>query len=290
MRTLVLVSWLYLIINPFPSIGNLTSLSYLNFSYAGFAGQIPKEIFRLTKFSILDYSRNVGCLERFPKRSFRIDLSRNEQLGPISMSNFRLRDLEDLSLSFNKFNGMQELEPYPLHNLHTFDLSFNQLHGKIPILPPLTMNNSSSPIPDAFPIDCSLHILDLDGKLLTDRIPKLLANCRYLEVNDIRIDEFYYEDGVTAINKGIGMEMIKIARGFTSIGFSSNNFEVGIPKELELLKFLHDQQDWDQGKGEGKMTAYYLTYIRVSEVDIFYKIHDDRKIKKSSCGLGSHIV
>nr|XP_048331630.1 receptor-like protein EIX1 [Ziziphus jujuba var. spinosa] len=245
MRTLVLVSWLYLIINPFPSIGNLTSLSYLNFSYAGFAGQIPKEIFRLTN------SRNVGCLERFPKRSFRIDLNRNELLGPISMSNFELRDLEDLSLSFNKFNGMQELEPYPLHNLHTFDLSFNQLHGKIPILPPLTImqtcllslshtfglniprNNSSSPIPDAFPIDCSLHILDLDGKLLTDRIPKLLANCRYLEVNDIRIDEFYYEDGVTAINKG----------------------------STRLRS------------GEGRRKNY-LTY-RVSEVDIFYKIHDD---------------
>lgn len=42
-----------------------------------------------------------------------------------------------------------------------------------------------------------------------------------------------------------------------------------------LFSSLQDQQDWDQGKGEGRMTAYYLTCIRVSEVDIFYKIHDD---------------
>ncbi|KAF3448085.1 hypothetical protein FNV43_RR08793 [Rhamnella rubrinervis] len=53
------------------------------------------------------------------------------------------------------------------------------------------------------------------------------------------VSKHKYQDAVSVMNKGLAMELLKIANGFTSIDFSSNNFHGKIPKELGQLKALH---------------------------------------------------
>ncbi|PNY12684.1 hypothetical protein L195_g009318 [Trifolium pratense] len=48
-----------------------------------------------------------------------------------------------------------------------------------------------------------------------------------------------YEDSVTIVNKGHQLNFAKIFIAFTSLDFSSNQFEGPIPKELMSLKALH---------------------------------------------------
>jgi hypothetical protein len=48
-----------------------------------------------------------------------------------------------------------------------------------------------------------------------------------------------YEDSVTIVNKGHQLNLVKILIAFTSLDFSSNQFEGPIPKELMSLTALH---------------------------------------------------
>ncbi|KAF3448113.1 hypothetical protein FNV43_RR08823 [Rhamnella rubrinervis] len=86
------------------------------------------------------------------------------------------------------------------------------------------------------------------GELPGKRLPKwhvMMAVKLYFTQNftDANIYEtvskYKYQDAVSVMNKGLEMELLNIANGFTSIDFSSNNFHGKIPKVLGQLKALH---------------------------------------------------
>ncbi|KAF3448086.1 hypothetical protein FNV43_RR08794 [Rhamnella rubrinervis] len=111
----------------------LLKLLSINLHNNSFNGNIPS-LFTLPLLEYLDLSHNQfsGQVLEFlnaPSSMLKsIDLSGNKLQGPIPMSIFKLRELEDLTLSFNKFNGTMQLDMIEgLPNLITLDLSYNNL-------------------------------------------------------------------------------------------------------------------------------------------------------------------
>ncbi|KAF3448104.1 hypothetical protein FNV43_RR08814 [Rhamnella rubrinervis] len=204
-----------------------------------------------------DFSFNQlhGKILILPPIIYNVDLSSNSFTSsiPSDIGN-NLCSAFYFSLSNNSLTGIIPQSICKAGYLKVLDLSSNNLTATIPTCMfalsyitavKLGRNNLSGPIPDAFPVDCNFKTLNLNGNLLTHRIPKSLANCRALEYLDLdaniyeTVSRRKYEDAVSVMNKGLEMELLKIANGFTSIDLSSNNFHGKMPKELRQLKALH---------------------------------------------------
>nr|XP_048330643.1 receptor-like protein Cf-9 homolog [Ziziphus jujuba var. spinosa] len=209
---------------PLPSAAywqGLLNLVYVDLTNNTITGSVPSSLFSLPSMQWIDLSYNQfsGRLLEFqiPPSSVlaSVDLRGNELEGPIPKSFFKLKNLGDLLLPFNRFNGTFQLDMIQnLINLEPLELSYNNLlsvntSGNNSNFSSLTLfttlklascnlrtfpdmlrnqpvlNNLSGPIPDAFPVNCSLENLDVDGNLLTGRISKSLVNCRALEVLNV---------------------------------------------------------------------------------------------------------
>ncbi|PQM33752.1 hypothetical protein Pyn_21788 [Prunus yedoensis var. nudiflora] len=86
---------------------------------------------------------------------------------------------------------------------------------------------------------------EIRGKVMTTWQTMMVAKGDVLsELNQLRfrvfeVDEVYYQDTVTVINKGLEMQLVKILTVFTSIDLSCNNFTGSIPKEMGDLLSLY---------------------------------------------------
>uniref|UniRef100_A0A2N9I169 Leucine-rich repeat-containing N-terminal plant-type domain-containing protein n=1 Tax=Fagus sylvatica TaxID=28930 RepID=A0A2N9I169_FAGSY len=135
-----------------PEFGNLTNLNYLNLSNAGFVGQIPTEISRLTSsyngsfpekifqvptLQILDLSNNGllnGSLPEFhPNSSLRsLLLSGTKFSGALPDSIGNLKMLSKIDLSICNFSGSIPSSVANLTQLVYLDMSTNYFTGPVP--------------------------------------------------------------------------------------------------------------------------------------------------------------
>ncbi|XP_047942912.1 receptor-like protein 49 [Salvia hispanica] len=134
---------LYLNYTPIPKgIGNLTYLTHLNLSYAGFGGQVPFEISSLTRLASLDISTRRGTLSlEHPNlemlvqnltrlEEIHVDLSFNYLTGSLPSTLFEgLSNLVRLDLSYNSFSGNIPHSLSGLPSLLELDLRKNQFNG-----------------------------------------------------------------------------------------------------------------------------------------------------------------
>ncbi|KAF3448075.1 hypothetical protein FNV43_RR08783 [Rhamnella rubrinervis] len=222
-------------------IQGLSNLVILDLSYNNFsvnASGDGSNIFSFPKLGVLQLaSCNLRIFPHLIKNQlslYYLDISRNHIYGEIPswIWNVGNGSKLTLNLSHNHFVALQE--PYSLKNVGSLDLSFNQLHGKIPILPP-----------EAF-------YIDLNGNLLTERIPKSLANCRALEVLNLGNNQMLHTFPIFLKNLSTMRVLILRFNKFygsitcsESIGawpviqifnVASNNFSGGLPGQC-LIKW-----------------------------------------------------
>jgi Leucine-rich repeat (LRR) protein len=170
-----------------PEFGNLTNLSYLNLSWAGFTGQIPIEISRLTRLITLDlstYSRynsnlpdlatlvqNLSELEELYLDGVNISAQGNEWCQALSSS---LPNLRVLSMSRCHLSGPLHSSLQKLQSLSIIRLNYNDL---------------SAPVPDFFADFTNLTSLSLSSCGLNGKFPKQIFQAPTLQTLDLSDNE-----------------------------------------------------------------------------------------------------
>ncbi|KAM3737767.1 hypothetical protein ACB098_09G081100 [Castanea mollissima] len=174
-----------------PEFGNLTNLSYLNLSNAGFAGQIPIEISRLTRLVTLDLSlfpqfltelnfenpdfativQNLTCLTKLYLDGVFISSQGNEWCQALSSS---LPNLRVLSMSYCNLSGPLDSSLQKLQSLSIINLS---------------NNNFSAPVPEFFADFRHLTSLCLRSCRLNGQIPKKIFQVPTLQTVDLSQNE-----------------------------------------------------------------------------------------------------
>ncbi|KAL4606302.1 hypothetical protein ACB092_09G093200, partial [Castanea dentata] len=188
---------------PFP-FGNLTKLSYLNLSNAGFVGQIPNAISRLTRLVTLDLStlfylsvpmlkledpnlamlvQNLSEIKGLYLDGVNISASGNKWCQPLSSS---LPNLSVLSMSDCYLSGPLDSSLLNLQSLSIIRLNNNPLNAPVPDFfanfTNLTyLGLSSCGLNGTFPENIfhvpSLQTLDLsNNELLQGSLPEFLPN------------------------------------------------------------------------------------------------------------------
>jgi hypothetical protein len=155
-----------------PQIGNLTQLTYLNFSSNNLSGSIPSELMNCHNLSVLDVSVNFlsGIVP--------------PQLGNLSQ-------LQVLWLSNNTFSSsIPDALGNSCQKLTSLKADFANLSGTIPtslgkcqnlIVLSLLYNNLTGNIPSTLGNLQLLQQLWLPGNSLTGSIPMSLAKCKSME-------------------------------------------------------------------------------------------------------------
>ncbi|KAL4598621.1 hypothetical protein ACB092_11G071300 [Castanea dentata] len=162
--------------------GNLTNLSYLNLSYAGFAGQIPIEISRLTRLVTLDLS----CINKVHSDQNPLKLE-NPNLATLVQNLTRLMELYldgALSSSLPNLSGLSMSDcdlPGPL------DSSLQKLQSLSIIN--LNYNNFSAPVPEFFADFRNLTSLNLRSCGLNGQFPKKIFQVPTLQTIDLSNNE-----------------------------------------------------------------------------------------------------
>ncbi|XP_056172470.1 receptor-like protein 43 isoform X2 [Syzygium oleosum] len=239
--------------NRFPSLeipsgfGNLINLVYLNLSNAGFAGQVPIGISRLTRLR--------GQTLPLPPHATYMDFSSNNFTLVIPLAiGTSLSTAIFFSLSNNNFQGFIPESICEAGYLEVLDLSHNNLTGSIPdclVMESLKVLNLRDNALDGsiinFPEHCGLKTLDLSSNRLQGKFPKSLANCTNLEVLDVgnnQIDDVYpcelksiaslrvlvlrsnkFHGGVGCVETNGTWKMLQI------VDVSSNNFSGTLPAQ-----------------------------------------------------------
>ncbi|KAI9154265.1 hypothetical protein LWI28_023547 [Acer negundo] len=171
-------------------LANLTNLTYLNLSDAGFVGQIPIEISSLTRLVTLDLScsftarlqlenpnlkvlvQNFSELRELYLDRVNISAHGNEWGQALSSS---LPNLQVLSLSFCFLSGPIHSSLADLHSLSVIRLDFNDL---------------SSPVPEFLAEFPSLTILSLAYCGLKGKLSKNIFKVSTLETLDLTLNNF----------------------------------------------------------------------------------------------------
>ncbi|XP_031098272.1 receptor-like protein 54 [Ipomoea triloba] len=170
-----------------------------------------------------------------------LDLSQNLLEGKVPPSLINCTKLKVLNLGNNKISDTFPCWLNKLSNLHILVLHSNHFHGSISC-PMLGVNNS-------WP---SLQVIDLSSNNFSGHLPtdlflalkailvernELNSKADYLHfTGDSRI---YYQDSIILSLKGQTYTIEKVLSIFTSIDFSSNQFEGSIPESVGELKQLY---------------------------------------------------
>ncbi|CAN1134265.1 Receptor-like protein 7 [Linum perenne] len=206
---------------PIPSclMGNISTLAVLNLRDNKFSSNIPDTFKESCSLQTLDLSRNQ--LEGKVPNS----LSNCTELEVLDLGNNRLSDgfpcllksktnLQVLVLRNNSFHGSLGCPHIPgnWQKLQIVDLAFNKFSGQV------------------------------NSRCLTTWEAMMGDRSRvedHLKFEPFQFTQLYYQDSTTVTTKGLQLEFLKILTVFTSIDFSSNNFEGPIPETLGKFSALY---------------------------------------------------
>ncbi|KAI8026273.1 Receptor-like protein 6 [Camellia lanceoleosa] len=207
------------------SFGNLTSLTYLNLSNAGFYGQIPIEFSHLKRLVTLDLStlyfpgirslqlhnpnlstllQNLTGLTELrldSKLQYRSEIHLGSNNLSVSVPEFfaNFRSLKVLSLSSSNLEGQFAPKIFQVPMLQTLDLLNNiKLRGFLPEFLQngslqrlvLSYTNFSGRLPDSIGNLRNLSMIDLSECNFTGPIPNSMANLNHLVYLDLSSNNF----------------------------------------------------------------------------------------------------
>ncbi|CAN1771769.1 Receptor-like protein 7 [Linum perenne] len=195
------------------------TLAVLNLRDNKLSGNIPDRFQESCSLETLDLSKNQ--LEgSFPK-----SLSNCTSLKVLDLANNRLSDgfpclleskanLRVLILRNNNFHGGLGCPHIPgnWRKLQIIDLAFNKFSGQV------------------------------NSRFLTTWEAMMGVRNRmedHIQFEPFQFTQLYYQDSTTVTTKGLQLEFLKILTVFTSIDFSSNNFEGSIPETLGKFSALY---------------------------------------------------
>ncbi|ESR40801.1 lrrnt 2 domain-containing protein [Citrus sinensis] len=252
-------------------IGNFMSeTEYFYFVAANnsLAGVIPESVCKATNFQVLDLSNNnlsgtiPACLITKSSSTLEVlNLGRNNLNGTLSDTIFPGDcGLQILDLSGNQLQGVVPKSLANCNMLQVLDLRSNYISDNFPCwlrnasslqVLVLRSNNFSGHISCprnkvSWPL---LQIVDLACNKFSGRLSQkwlltmMVAETKSgSEVNHLGIEmprNQFYEVRVTVTVKGIEIKLLKVPNIFTSIDFSSNNFEGPIPVEMGRFRSLY---------------------------------------------------
>ncbi|XP_060974909.1 receptor-like protein 33 [Cannabis sativa] len=231
-----------------------------------FSGELPSLLCKLETISVLDLGNNSftgmipPCLTNLSSIQI-LNLQSNKFHGMFPSTFEDCGSLRTLNLNGNQLEGVLPKSLANCKILEILDIGNNKINGTFPhwleTLPILTVlvlrsNNFHGPI--GYPEFLGwlpfryLRILDVSHNQFSGHLPT-----KYFEIMIAMMDSHketleymgkyyqragYYYDSVTVVLKGLSVEMVRIQSMFTTIDFSSNNFEGHIPKMIGNLKSL----------------------------------------------------
>ncbi|XP_004489084.2 receptor-like protein 7 [Cicer arietinum] len=217
-------------------------LRFLDLSGNLLSGTIPKSLSNCKHLQVLNLGNN-HLIDRFPCflnkiSSLRVMILRSNKLhGHIECpnNNEKWETLRIVDLAANNFNGT--LPPSLLQSWKALMLDEDK-GGNFGHLFFNLYDNFN-------PMNVKTAIVDLNSELqmklakFIEEEPPYLLDHIVLHIFEEGVGLRSYEDSITIVNKGRTMNLVKIFIAFTSLDFSSNNFEGQIPQELMKLTSLH---------------------------------------------------
>ncbi|GLT25995.1 hypothetical protein SLA2020_010890 [Shorea laevis] len=220
-----------------------TSLRVLLLANNRLGGKIPECLGNLSGLNVLDLQMNKfhGRIPNlFDKNNWLMTLylNGNQLEGILPRSLVNCSDLEILDVGNNNLNDTFPHWLGVLSSLKVLILRSNRFHGAI----------SNSMPAFYFP---QLRIIEIAQNdfmgLLPSNYFKILKGMRDVAPTDkVKLEyigcpyfyQFYYEDSVKVVMKGLMVELVRILKIFTTIDFSNNQFHGSIPEELGELNSL----------------------------------------------------
>ncbi|KAF7845301.1 receptor-like protein 7 [Senna tora] len=231
----------------------LKNLRHLNLSNAGFKGQIPESFVSLTNLTTLqlsscNLSHNV-LTGTIPSSHFEglenlqvVDLGGNSLFGKVPLSLFTLTSLQELMLSYNRFEGLLDEIPNASSSvleMLDLDLSSNNIHGTIP---------------ESFVSLANLTTLQLSNCNLSGVFPRKIFQISNLQILDISdnldlhgsLPNFPHHGSLQILNishtsfSGELPNSIHNLRKLSTLDLSNCRFNGTLPSQMsELSKLVH---------------------------------------------------
>ncbi|KAK4492743.1 hypothetical protein RD792_000062 [Penstemon davidsonii] len=197
---------------------NIETLGVLNLGRNNISGDIPDTI-----------SANCGLQT--------LDLSKNNLEGRIPTSLANCKSLEVMNVGNNYINDGFPCMMKNSSTLRVLILRSNKFHGDI----------RCPGVDQSWP---NIQIIDIAFNSFSGKLfPKSIESWKGMTLNNNDQDHLqfnfifpfsgYYQDTVTVTIKAQEMELLKILTVFTTIDFSSNNFEGEIPETIGQLSMLY---------------------------------------------------
>ncbi|CAN0927840.1 Receptor-like protein 7 [Linum grandiflorum] len=226
------------------SICNAETLQVLDLSNNNLDGSIPNCLMEnVSTLAVLNlrgnkFSGNIPDTFQESCSLQTLDLSRNQLEGRVPKSLSNCTALEVLDLGNNRISDGFPCLLKSKTNLRVLILRSNQFFGDLGC-PHIPGNWKKLQIVDLAFNNFSGHV---DSRCLTTW-EAMMGDKNgmedHLKFAPFKFTQLYYQDSTTVTTKGLQLEFVKILTVFTSIDFSSNNFEGPIPETLGNFRALY---------------------------------------------------